>query len=392
MINENWSTTRGNNARTGFVDISQHEEKEYLILFLSHNYQGKSCLRALNGNGKLQWQKNLEAVSGEHDLIAAQDRIITCSDKISCLDINGNEIWDHKEKGVFQNPIYSGGTILVVSHPGPHEVSIIGMDLDGKKIFEVPIRTEYRITDSFLSIKEGVIYCSINGMLEYYDPEHSSLKVQESTGELTKINSDHRIEWRKKAGSERPSMQFGATIANKDLIVVPREHWVGDGNELLEQESFLECYNLDGSLKWRYDTRESRFSGVPSCLEDLVIIETSDGTVHMLDTEGKLLSKEKYPCLNGACAMDKDLSVFGTYIYGTVHAIDKKGKILWEYKTEGNADNPPAIFDDHILIRVEDQWCTGNFFYCFDKSGKVRWKFQLDHLYDSAPVVIGYNK
>jgi len=392
MINENWSTIRANNSRTGFADISQHEDKEYSILFFSHNYQGKSYLRALNKNGRFHWQKNLDSISGEHDLIVAQDKIIACSDTISCLNLNGDVIWDYKERGKFQKPVYSDGMIIALSYQNPCEVSVIGIDLNGKKTFEVTIKTGYEIADSWISIKDGVIYCSINGMLEYADHEGSSLQSQESTGELIKIKPNHEIEWRKKSEDESLLMQFGATIIDKDLIIVPREHWVGDGNELLEQKSFLDCYDLNGSLKWRYDTKESRFTGIPSCLEDVIAIETSDGTVHMLDMEAKLLSKEKYDCLNGTCARDKDLSVFGTYIYGTVHAIDKKGKILWEYKTEGNASNHPAIFDDNVLIRVEDQWCTGNFFYCFDKSGKLKWKCPLDHLHDSAPVVIGYNK
>ncbi len=173
-------------------------------------------------------------------------------------------------------------------------------------------------------------------------------------------------------------------------------------------------------LKWEFDAKSGIF--IDPCICDInkdgkqeIIFGTKDGTLYVLNNEGKPLWHYKAgikldkvqelfrkrgtvnsiygkPVVEDIDNDGKMEIVFGTES-GNVYCMTHDGKLKWTFKTGGAIRN--SVIAEHILGDKKKEIMFGSMdkhLYILDHNGKVVLKFHAQDAIESAPVVYRENK
>lgn len=299
--------------------LSHDEKTVYILMGIGKD----TMLLALNtASGGLEWRVKIEgiAIINRSRMVVSKYEIIyfVNEDGLHAISQKGKPLWHYHLKGNHDlKLIYAP----VLSH-------------DEKQIY--------------------VIMCCRGGS----EQNHFLAAVDSSTGNGLWQGSDS-------LNLEGVYETLAIDPKSGTIYVGSREKGGSDTNRL---HGFLYAFNLNGSLKWRYNVKDGDMSSTfPSVAED--------GTVYI--TTGYVKTGQAQQHSAG------------------VIAVDPTGRLKWRY-------NPPgAIFTQHpITIDKQgkvyvafDIWSEGritadNGLYCLDSNGKLIFKYHIDDQFWGNPPIL----
>ena len=150
-------------------------------------------------------------------------------------------------------------------------------------------------------------------------------------------------------------------------------------------DSHLYALNPDGSLKWRFATRQAEVSTPAVGSDGTIYFGAYDSIFYALNQDGRLrwrfvAGKE----VTGAPAIGSD----GTIYFGSrddhLYALNSNGVLRWRYKTGGSISrSAPAIAGDGTIYAVS----LDDYVYALNPDGTLKWRYDAISAGYSSPAL-----
>ncbi|MFO7446774.1 MAG: PQQ-binding-like beta-propeller repeat protein [Ignavibacteriaceae bacterium] len=198
-------------------------------------------------------------------------------------------------------------------------------------------------------------------------PKNETLQIPHVDSAQNKVYSDNiTIKWQKELNSE----MYASLLTSEDKIFA------------VTKNGFVYCYDLNGNLKWKYDTGETILSK-PVRDKDILVVATVEGDLFSFNANnGSVIQVLSIGEPLTSQLIKTDITYNGYQTKGAI-AGTASGKIfcydmysleqVWENNSaKGLINTEPLLINNRIIYGSWD-----NNLYCIDsRSGSLNWKWQ----------------
>ena len=313
-------------------------------------------------NDELSYNQYVDITTVEDGIVA-----ITKSGVVTKYDLDGNLIWENKEKAYGYNGVASVERgIIAVGNDG----KVIKYDLDGNIVWE-NTEKNYRYY-GVTTVEAGIIAVAYGGQIVKYDlngnvvwenTEKNYLYYGVTTvedgiiavaygGQVVKYDLNGNVVWE---NIEKNYRYYGVTTVEAGIITVAYSGQVVK-------------YDLNGNVIWENKEKTYNYNGV-TIVENGVIAVASKGKVVKYDLNGNVIweNKEKTYSYNGIVSVENGIITTGND--GHVVKYDLNGNAIWENSQKGCYYHNITIVEDEVIA-------IGNFGQVvkYDLNGNVIWE------------------
>lgn len=225
------------------------------------------------------------------------------------------------------------------------------------------------------------------------------------------------------------SLNKGSTINRYNNVPeVTFSPTIDEGGSILVGTSTLYSVNIDGTIRWTYETGRT-IKTTPAIYNGCIYFGSTDQYLYAISANGKLKWKYYTGSWNPSSpTVDSNGTVyFGATVPSRLYALNPDGSLKWYFSAPGGIESSPSIdkngniyftSNDHILFAVDkngsekwrfemgdsdrdDEWSSpaitsnglifvgsnDHYIYALDTLGNVQWKYKTGDAIFSSPAV-----